>query len=122
MFDEAGRVPLNAAQTPEKPTQMGAEVQLLTAIDVGEELATNYQKAVELRDLCLYDPEIPANQKAQVLNSVLSITKTLAEVRTALFDAERMRRIEIALVRVLQKYPDVKAEFLREFGDALTDC
>ena len=74
-------------------------------LDVAEEIFEQYQKAVRLRDNVLDDAEIPANQRAQVLNSVSSILSQLTRLRIQLYDSERMKALEQILLDTLRALP-----------------
>ena len=75
-------------------------------LDVAEEIFEQYQKAIRLRDNVLDDPEIPANQRAQVLNSVSSILSQLTRLRIQLYDSERMKALEQILLDTLRALPE----------------
>lgn len=92
----------------------------LEAIEVSEELAGLYSDARQLLDVVLNDAQTPANQKAQVLNSVHSLIERIMKNRTDLHNAERIRTIEHIVIRVMNEQPqEVKEEFVRQYQAAL---
>ena len=55
----------------------------------------------------------PANQKAQIVNSVASILTGLAKLQMDIYTSERLKDIEAALLKALRKLPiEEQAEFL----------
>ena len=91
----------------------------LESITISEELATLFHSGKTLLDSVLTDPEVPANQRAQVLNSVSGIIEKITKLRTDLYNAERIRNIEHTLLRVMtDQPPEVKEAFMAEYDKA----
>jgi hypothetical protein len=90
----------------------------LSDLNLEEEVLLNYKIAKHtLEDL---DDETPANQKAQVINSITSILKDLVKMQTELYDAERVKKMEACLIQVLKTLPDAQQdEFFEIYGESL---
>lgn len=52
----------------------------------------------------------PANQKAQVANSLHSLLRALSTQQIELYNAERLRRLEAVIVRLVRDLPEAQAE------------
>ena len=88
----------------------------LDQIDISTSLLDQYQAAIRLRRQVLSDDEIPANQRAQVLNAVSSILAQLVKLRTDLFNSERQKRTEGILLSVLRHLPEeARNEFMEVY-------
>ena len=108
-----------ASAAAEKPTAP-ARSSDLGAIQVSDELALMFSSAKVLLDRVLNDPETPANQQSQVLNSVSAILEKITKIRTELYDSERIRRIEQVLVRVMKDQPlAIREAFVTQYERAL---
>ncbi len=77
----------------------------LQDLDLETEVLHNYNAAKQfLQDI---DQEsIPANQVAQVINSITNILKDLVKMQTDLYDAERVKKLEAALINTLKTLPE----------------
>lgn len=125
MLDTSERISIGSAPpAPQAPESLPIpfEPMPLVSIEVDQELANTYSAAVTLRNRVLNDSKIPANQQAQVLNSVRGLLTDLSKLRTDLYNAERMRKIEAALIKTLKRFPELDAAFIEEYGRALEDC
>lgn len=92
----------------------------LEAIQVSDELATLYLSAKKLLNNVITDPEVPANQRAQVMNTCLSALERITKTRTDLYNSERIRLIEQTLIRVLGEVDaSIKEAFIEKYEDAL---
>ena len=88
----------------------------LSGMNLEEELVRQLQRAKELQALTLDDVEVPANQKAVVMNSVASAIGALVEMQEALYNAERFKAIEAIMIEALKVLPeDVATKFLDEY-------
>lgn len=94
----------------------------LSRLDLAEELGLQYRGAMVLLDSVQDDADIPANQRAQVLNSVRTTLGEIIKQQKIVYNAERMKRLEAAILKVLQQMPpestriffDLYAEFLAQ--------
>ena len=90
-------------------------------ISLEEELLHQYNDARRLLHDASYDSTIPLNQKAQIINSATSILASLTKIRTDLYTAERLMKIEQLLVDALKAYPDLQREFLDAYQSLLPE-
>ena len=66
--------------------------------------------------LTLYDEEVPANQKAQIANSCAGLLQQMTKSQSTIYSAERVKRMEVALLKSLHGMPqDVLEEFLERY-------
>lgn len=88
----------------------------LSEINVDEELVTQLLVAKELQSQVLDDPDVPSNQRAQVVNAVGSIIDQLTKAQERYYNAERFKRIEAILIKALAKLPtDVAEDFIDHY-------
>ena len=94
----------------------------LDDVDLMQEVLEQLAHAKRLRDFIATDRETPANQKAQVNNSCAQMILQLAKTQTDLYSAERMKKLEACLLKVLKSLPDeTVAAFLTAYERALAD-
>jgi hypothetical protein len=99
----------------------------LARMNLGEELGLQYRNGMELMVSVQSDNGTPANQKAQVFNSVSKMLSDIIKQQKVVFSAERLKRFEAAFHKVLSRMPatearvyfDLYGEFLRESPEAL---
>jgi len=77
----------------------------LNNVNLEKELVTQLQHAQKLQKDTLEDDSVPANQQAQVLNSVANTLQMLAKLQIDLYDAERLKRLEQILIECLKELP-----------------
>jgi len=105
---------------PPPPPEPDPTVHDLQAIEVSNELASLFATAKTLLNQVVSDPEVPVNQRAQVLNSVTAVLERITKTRTDLYNSERIRRVEQALLRVMRDQPEeVRQRFLAEYERTL---
>lgn len=98
----------------------------LSRLNLAEELGLQYRAAMVLLDSIQDDQDVPANQRAQVLNSVRTTLGEIIKQQKVVFNAERLKRYESAMLKVLQSLPpeqtriffDLYEEFLKQDSDA----
>lgn len=95
-----------------------AKVANLADLDLEKELLDNYNDAQDLYDSS-NNEATPANQKAQVLNSINSILDKIVKMRTELYNAERIKKIEASIIYVLEQFPEMQEPFMKEYERAL---
>lgn len=76
-------------------------------VDIGqlnltEELGLQFRAGKLLLAHIQEDDETPANQKAQVFNSVSAMLTKIIEQQELVFNAERLKRYEAAMLKVLE--------------------
>lgn len=91
----------------------------LQDIDLAQELVLQFMRVKELQVSTLADKGTPANQKAQVANSVAGILAQLTKLQTELHTAERLKLMESNLIKVLKDFPDLSETFLAEYERSL---
>ena len=101
---------------PAKPTET-----TLATLNLDKELLAQYRNAQSVLEDTLYDEQTPANQKAQVLNTITSILQQILKSQTELYDSERVKKIESTLISVLKKYPELAQAFIVDYEQALKD-
>lgn len=79
-------------------------------IDLGQELADNLTAARQLRLDLNQDFETPANQKAQVMNTITAILTSLVKLQTDLYAAQRLKDLEAILITTLQTLPEAQQD------------
>lgn len=88
----------------------------LSDLNLEHELVKQYSVTEQLLAEVLDDPDTPANQKAQVINSLLSITNQLVKIQTDLHTAERIKAMESACVKAIKTLePDAQDEFFKRY-------
>jgi len=67
-----------------------------------------------------FESDIPANQKAQAMNTLTTILQQIIKIRTDLYNAEYLKKIEQILLKTLKALPvDVQQEFMEEYEQSL---
>lgn len=91
----------------------------LGKFNLEEKLLAQFAAVEKLRDLTLKDKTTPVNQKAQVFNSCTQILNHLARLMTEVYNAERLKKFEAALLYTLDTMaPDKKLIFLDAYKEA----
>ena len=111
---------LNAQQSKPQPGMgaMSQEQLLMKRDEIDQLLTETHLKDVNLsKELLLQlkkakllqqktdDDEVPANQRAQVQNSLGTILVNLAKHQQATFTSERFKRLETAVIKVVKTLP-----------------
>ena len=85
-------------------------------LDLEQELVGQYREVKALMSVVIDDMDTPANQKAQVANSVVSTLAQLVKMQEDLRRDERLKRIESVLLEVIKTLPEeTKAAFFEEY-------
>jgi len=79
--------------------------QSIMDMDLESELLLQYQQTKTLLASIVDDDETPANQKAQVINSCSSILAQITKSQTDLYNGERLKIMEQALINALKTVP-----------------
>lgn len=96
--------PLHHQPSPQKLPALILPSVDLNDIDLGQELADNLTAARQLR-LDITHDDTPANQKAQVMNTITSILANLVKLQTDLYNAQRQKDLEEILITVIKTLP-----------------
>ncbi len=84
-------------------------------IDLQEELVGQYRKSRKLYDDVLTDPEVQANQKAQLANSLVAILAQMKKMQDDLMRDRTMQAIEAVLIDSIKTLPqEVRDTFYEE--------
>ena len=96
---------------PTELSKMNLEKELLMQFHIVQNLQTNV----------LADESIPPNQKAQVANTVAATLNKIVDMQQSVYEAERFKLIENALIRYLNsRGEDVAAKFIEEYERIVT--
>ncbi len=88
----------------------------LDSLNLEKELVGQYRKTKDLMDSVLHDDETPANQRAQVANSVVTSLGHLVKLQEDLKREETLKLMETVLLDTIGVMgDDVKNAFLREY-------
>lgn len=90
----------------------------LAALDLEEELYTQLTTAKALS--AELDDDTPANQRAQVLNSISTVLKQIVEMQTSLSTTETIKRMERILIETLKEFPELSDAFMRKYEASLS--
>lgn len=94
----------------------------LSSVDLVEELLLQYQIAKALMASVLSNAAVPANQKAQVLNSCAAVLEQVTRTQTALYNAEMIKLIEQAQEKAFMNAPvHVKEVFFARYEQILRE-
>jgi|688.fasta_scaffold404463_1 hypothetical protein len=119
-FDEARRLAQSVGLSQRAP--LPDDMRNLSEIDLGEEMVAQYNLLKRLQSEVLSDPDVPANQKAQVSNAVTTTIKMLVDTQTNFYTHERQRRLEGLLIRHMRTWPLEQAQaFLDLYAAELTN-
>lgn len=92
----------------------------LKDLDLEGELTLQFLALQELQNNVIDDKDTPANQKAQVANSLSAALVNLVKLQGDVHSSERMKRIESILIDTLKDLPVEAVEaFLANYEQAL---
>jgi len=86
----------------------------LEDLNLADELYAQYVKAKQLLEDA--DKE-PLNQKAQTMNSIVNILGHITKIRTDIYNAEKLKRLESALLTTLKEFPELSDRFLELYEE-----
>lgn len=98
----------------------------LRELDLEAELALQFAALQQLQNSVIDDDDTPANQKAQVANSLSAALVNLVKLQSDVHNSERMKKIESLLIDALRELPVEAVEaflarYERELNRALPD-
>ena len=115
-----------ASYDDEQLIELRAEIdELLPAkrlkdINLEDELVRQLAVAQALQRSTLEDDACPANQKAQVLNSVAAALAVLGKLQVDVHSSERLKAVEECLIKAIQDLPaDVQESFMTRYAQML---
>ena len=92
----------------------------LKDLDLERELTLQFLALQQLQNAVIDDADTPANQKAQVANSLSAALVNLVKLQGDVHSSERMKRIESILIDALKDLPVEAVEaFLANYEQAL---
>lgn len=95
----------------------------LTQLNLAEELGLQYRSGMTLLASVQDDSEVPANQRAQVFNSVGAMLEKIVKNQKIVYSAERLKRYESAFLKTVEMigteamkkhFFDLYSEFLQD--------
>ena len=90
-------------------------------LNVESEIMVQLATAKALQVETLTEKDTPANQKAQTINAVGAILRDLVRMQTELYNAERIKEVEAAVIDCMRLAPDdVKDKFFERYERLLT--
>ena len=114
-LEDHSLTPAKAAWTPPVRT-----ITQLKDLNLEDALLEQYYNAQELLSEVLTDADVPPNQKAQCINSITSILGSITRSQEALYNAERVKKLEIALTTALKTLPkETQDQFFTLYEAAL---
>ena len=88
----------------------------LSNLNLEHELLLQYDRVKTLQQEVMHDDSVPANQRAQVANSVATTLQHLIKMQTEYSTAERFKAIEALMIKAMKSLPvDVATKFLEEY-------
>ena len=91
----------------------------LASINLEEELLTQLHSS---KLLMADSADSPANQRAQVGNSITTILKQLVDLQTSITTTETIKRIERVLLETLKEFPKLQENFLKAYEESLNNA
>ncbi len=91
----------------------------LASINLEDELVTQLRRSKKLLSDSV---DAPANQKAQVGNSITTILKQLVDLQNSLTTTETIKRIERTLLTTLKEFPEMQDHFMKSYEDSLKNA
>lgn len=90
-------------------------------LNMADELGLQYRSGMALLNSIQDDKDVPANQRAQVFNSVGAMLEKIVKQQKVVYDAERLKRFEAAFMKTLKSLPEEQQKlFFNLYGDYLT--
>lgn len=94
----------------------------LNDLNIDNELYESYAKAKNYLATLQFSDNVAPNHIAQVFNTINTILREIVKMRTDLYNAERVKKLEFAMIETMKKAPkDLQDVFLEEYKIALGD-
>ena len=90
----------------------------LADLNLEKELVEQYLKIKTIMDEVVHDDRVPANQRAQVANSVVGALQQLHKLQEDMQREERLKIMEACLIDALKVLPDKTKEEFFEYYEA----
>lgn len=92
----------------------------LRDVSLEEELVRQLRAVQALQNATLTLRDVPANQKAQVANSVASVLTSLSKLQTDVYTTERSKKLEALMVKAVRLMPqEAQKVFFDEYEKML---
>lgn len=89
-------------------------------INLTDELTLQYRQGKRLLEEVQNDRNVPANQRAQVYNSVGTMLGNIVKMQEVVYSAERLKRYETAFLKAIETLPkEGKEAFFDLYGSFL---
>ena len=94
----------------------------LKSLDLDAELYNAYAKAKNYLADAQSDDQVPTNQLAQLMNTISAILKEIVKMQTDLYNAERVKKLEAAMIDALKLAPkEAQDAFFEEYSAILKE-
>ena len=94
----------------------------LKSLDLDAELYNAYAKAKNYLADVQSDDSIPLNQLAQLMNTISAILKEIVKMQTDLYNAERVKKLEAAMIEALKLAPkEAQDAFFEQYSVILKE-
>jgi hypothetical protein len=94
----------------------------LGKLDLAEELALQFRQAKVLLVEVQRDATTPANQKAQIFNSVRAQLESIVKQQEVVWSMERLKKFEVAFIKAANLLtPEARDAFFDLYGEFLQD-
>lgn len=94
----------------------------LKDMDLARELVLQVMALQQMQQTVLRDDDTPANQKAQVANSLSAALINLVKLQVDVYSSERFKSVESVLISVLQTLPiEAQERFIGAYETALAE-
>lgn len=91
----------------------------LKDLDLDQQLYNTYASAKNYLDEIKEDESIPPNQIAQVMNTLTSILREIVKMQTDLYEAERIKKLEAAMIQAIRLAPKAAQKAFFEEYEAI---
>ena len=116
-------IQLHSEYEPPPEKRMGphlAESGSLQSLNLDNELYTTYAKAKNYLADLQFEDNVAPNHIAQVFNTISTILKEIVKMQTDLYNAERVKKLEAAMISAIKKAPlEAQVEFFEQYEKSL---
>lgn len=104
------------SKPPEKPKEPKLLIQVvpLEDLDLSAEL---YKQYTDAKQMLSDASDEPLNQRAQTVNSIVNILDRITKIRTEIYNAEKLKKLESALLTTLKEFPGLSERFLELYEE-----
>ena len=104
------------APPPAPAARLVSSTRSLRELNLDTELHDTYVDAKSYLEGVLTDSSLPPNQVAQTFNTLNAILKEITKMQTDVYNAERIKKLELAMIHALKLAPeDIQDAFFAEF-------